>query len=349
MRSQGHGAPAPQPVGASGQLGQEQTLPRAEDLLSRYGVGLGRSGGAPHGGTRLVSAHLPQVFSRQDCGSTETISEAPGAYGSRSRSNAARSVTYETASALASRSSPEVGVVERHVPGQSDPALSPNLLPMVGSCVSSGRSALSQGFQACCGFYRCFCHGVGGHVQRACSLGSVDGAPAALAHQLPRVASSTLSLVSPQGASQTQARTGPYGQHCDRCVYQPTRWSTLPSYVATRLPPPPMESEASEVASRHSCSRGAQPCGRLAFTAASPAGRMATPSPGGSADLECLWSRTGRPVCLSRHDPLPVVLLPVRGDPRHGRPGSQLAPGPAQVCVSPSEPSCTDSVQGQGG
>ncbi len=46
---------------------------------------------------------------------------------------------------------------------------------------------------------------------------------------------------------------------------------------------------------------------------------------------------------------MPAVLLPVRGDPRHGRAGTQLASGPTQICVSPSEPSRTDPVQGQGG
>ncbi|CAM4674132.1 unnamed protein product [Leuciscus chuanchicus] len=34
---------APQPAGPSGQLGKEQTRPRAEDLFSRYGVGFGRT------------------------------------------------------------------------------------------------------------------------------------------------------------------------------------------------------------------------------------------------------------------------------------------------------------------
>ncbi len=41
----------------------------------------------------------------------------------------------------------------------------------------------------------------GGHVQRACSVGSVDGASAALAHQLPPVASSTSCAGLPQGAA----------------------------------------------------------------------------------------------------------------------------------------------------
>ncbi len=39
-RSQGLGAPAPQPVGASGQLGKKQALPCAENLYSRCGVRL---------------------------------------------------------------------------------------------------------------------------------------------------------------------------------------------------------------------------------------------------------------------------------------------------------------------
>ncbi len=38
MRSQGPGASAPQPVGASGQLGKEQALPCAENLFSWCGV-----------------------------------------------------------------------------------------------------------------------------------------------------------------------------------------------------------------------------------------------------------------------------------------------------------------------
>ncbi len=48
VRSQGPGAPAPQPVGASGQLGKGQALPRAEKLFSQYGVRLGECGGASH-------------------------------------------------------------------------------------------------------------------------------------------------------------------------------------------------------------------------------------------------------------------------------------------------------------
>ncbi len=73
--------------------------------------------------------------------------------------------------------------------------------------------------------------------------------------------------------------------HCDRCIHQPTRWSTLPSYVATRPPPPPMESEASEVASCHSHSGLAQLGSRRAVTSCAPR-RVETPSPAGPAYWE---------------------------------------------------------------
>ncbi len=78
VRSQGLGALAPQPVGASGQLGKEQALPCAENLFSRCGVRLGEYDGTPHGGTCPSSAELPEFLQRQECGTTETVSEAPG-------------------------------------------------------------------------------------------------------------------------------------------------------------------------------------------------------------------------------------------------------------------------------
>ncbi len=63
-RSQGLGATAPQPVGASGQLGKEQALPCAENLFSRCGVRLGEYDGTLHGGTRPSSAELPEFLQR---------------------------------------------------------------------------------------------------------------------------------------------------------------------------------------------------------------------------------------------------------------------------------------------
>ncbi len=340
---------APQPVGASGQPGKEQTLPYAEDLFSRHGVGLGQPHSTSLRGACSVNAEMPGVSPAQEGGSTETFSEAPGAYGILSRYHAARVASYETASALAPRPSPEMGMAPRHIPGLTHPVLPSHLQPMVGPCLSSGRSSPRASIQACCCFNRRLCHGLGGHVQRARSRGALDRAPAAVAYQLPRVAGSMACSAPLQNAATREAYTGPPGQHCDRCVHQPPGRSTLPSHVATRPPSPPLESEASEVASRRSCPRRAQSCSRRALTSARPSGRMATPPRGTPADLETLQGRSGRPVCLPGHVPLPVVFLPVRGDPRYRCAGMQLASGLTQICVSPSEPSRTDPVQGQGG
>ncbi len=112
--------------------------------------------------------------------------------------------------------------------------------------------------------------------------------------------------------------------------------------------PPPLESEASEVPSCHPHPRSVQSGSRRAVSS-STSRRVETPSPGGSADLGTVRSCSGRPVCISRNHPLPRVLLPNRGNARHGCTGTQLAPGPAQICVPPSEPTSTDTVQDQGG
>ncbi len=343
MRTQGHGALTPQPVGPSGQLGKEQTLPGAEDLFSRYGVGLGQSDSAPHAGTRSVCVELLEYIQEQDGGTTETVSEAPGAYGGCGGGHAAGAAPYETASTLAPWPSPEVGVAERHAEGPSHSSLPPNLHPVVRPFISSGRSAPGTGLQARCGLHRRLRQGLGGHVQRACSVRGLDGSPTALAHQLPRVAGSTPGLEPSQETLTRRACTSPYRQHGDRCVHQPTRWSTLPSHVTTRPPPPPLESEASEVASRHSYPGLAQPDSRRAVMSCAPR-RMETPSPDGPADLVTFWTRTGRPVRVPRDVALPVVLLPDRWNTRHGCTGTQLAAGPSQICISPSEPSRTDSV-----
>ncbi len=113
-------------------------------------------------------------------------------------------------------------------------------------------------------------------------------------------------------------------------------------------PPPPLESEASEVPSCHPHPRSVQSGSRRAVSS-STSRRVETPSPGGSADLGTVRSCSGRPVCISRNHPLPRVLLPNRGNARHGCTGTQLAPGPAEICVPPSEPTSTDTVQDQGG
>ncbi len=121
------------------------------------------------------------------------------------------------------------------------------------------------------------------------------------------------------------------------------RHLSLPETAPVAHPPsPPLMAE------RHSYPGLAQPDSRRAVTSCAPR-RVETPSPDGPADLATFWSRTGRPVRVPRDVALPVVLLPDRRNTRHGRTGTQLAAGPSQIGVSPSEPSRTDTVQGQGG
>ncbi len=116
-------------------------------------------------------------------------------------------------------------------------------------------------------------------------LGVWTGPQLHLHIKLLRVAGSTPELELSQEALTRQARTGLIGQYCERCVHQPTMWFTLPLHVATCPPSPPLESEASEVDSRHLYSRFAQPDSRRADTSYAPR-RVETPSPDGPADLE---------------------------------------------------------------
>ncbi len=273
-RSQGLGAPASQPVGASGQLGKEQALLCAENLFSRCGVRLGEYDGTPHGGTCPSSAELPEILQRQECGTTETVSEAPGAYGIRSCSHAARIASYETTSALATLPGP--------APRTSVPAY-------------------------CC-HNRCLQHGLGRYMQRAGSLGALDRAPTALAHQLPRAVGSAFSLAAVPATDVGQARASPHGQHCGGLVHQPAGMYTITLHVTARPPSPPLESHAVQVTACGSHPGAAQSCGRRALTTAHIPRRVATPSRDDPADLESIRGSSGRPVCLPRVLPLPAVL-----------------------------------------
>ncbi len=177
---------------------------------------------------RLTKEHAQSVL---NC--SETVSEAPGAYGGGSHATGA--VPYEIASTLAPWPSPEVAWQRGTLWVPSHSGLPPNLHPVVRPFVSSGKSVPETGLQAGCGLHGCLRQGLGGHVQRACSVGGLDGSPTALAHQLPRVAGSTPGLEPSQEVLTRRAGTGPHGQHCNRCVHQPTRWSTLPSQLARHL------------------------------------------------------------------------------------------------------------------
>ncbi len=128
-----------------------------------------------------------------------------------------------------------------------------------------------------------------------------------------------------------------YGQHGDCCIYQLARWFMLLPHVATHLPPPPLESEASGVSS----------CHPRVFNQS----RVALPGEWRlhPQAVQLIWCLSGRSFCISVNRPLPMIQLPIRGNTQHGCTGTQLALGPAQICVSPGEPASTDTVQDQGG
>ncbi len=63
----------------------------------------------------------------------------------------------------------------------------------------------------------------------------------------------------------------------------------------------------------------------------SPERRVATPPPGGPADLGRVRRSSGIPVLLARKLSLPVVLLPVWGNTHYRYTGAQLLPGPSQI------------------
>ncbi len=102
----------------------------------------------------------------------------------------------------------------RHKPGLTHPVLPPHLQPMVGPCFSLGRNSPRASIQACCCFNRRLYHGLGGHVQRACSRRALDRAPAAVAYKLPRVAGSMACSAPLQNAATREAYTGPAKNCC---------------------------------------------------------------------------------------------------------------------------------------
>ncbi len=282
------------------------------------------------------------TFKNRTAAPLKQVSEAPGSYGGCSGGHTAGAALYETASTLAPWPSPEVGVAERHTCGSKSlqPAAKPS--PRGQTLHSFGQECPWNRSPGTLWFTQMPPPRAGGPRSTGLQCRGFGRVPNCTGISTARVAGSTPGLEPSQETLTRRARTGPYGQHCDRCVHQPTRWSTLPSHVATRPPPPPLESEASEVASRHSYSGLAQPdrptsCHELR----SPENGDSIPRR--SSWFATFWTRTG-PVRIPRDVALPVVLLPDRRNTRHGRTGTQLAAGPSQICISPSEPSRTDTV-----
>ncbi len=154
-------------LGLRGQLGKEQSLPCAENLFSQCGVRLGEYDGTSHGGTCPSSAELPDFLQRQECGTTETVSEAPGAYVIRSCSHAARIAALETTSALATLPGPEAGMALWYTASGYHPAVSPLPQPLDGPCLSTGRGTPRTSVLVYCCHNRCLQHGLGHYMQWA--------------------------------------------------------------------------------------------------------------------------------------------------------------------------------------
>lgn len=108
VQSKGPGASAPQSVGASGQLREEQALPCAENLSSWYEVRLSEYYSMSHQRMCPVLPKLPEFLQRQNSDTTETFSEASKTYGNHS--HAARFASYETTSALVTLPCPEMNM-----------------------------------------------------------------------------------------------------------------------------------------------------------------------------------------------------------------------------------------------
>ncbi len=159
------------------------------------------------------------------------------------------------------------------------------------------------------------------------------GPPTALAHKLPRVVGSTPGPEPSQETLTGQARTGPHGhtvtvayinrqgglrfRHMSQLARHLLLWSQkhLRSLRAIHIP-------------------------GLLNRAADELSRAALPGE---------WRLHPQTAQLIERLLIASCLLPDRGNTRHGRTGTQLAAGPPQVCVPPSEPSRTDTVQDQGG
>ncbi len=250
---------------------------------------LGEYEGAPHGRARPISAELPEFLQRQDCGSAETVSEAPGAYGIRSCSHAARIASYVTTSALVALPSPEVGMAPRCTLGEHHTGVSPLLQPLDGPCLSTGRGALRTSVSAYCCHNRCLQHGLGRYMQRAGSLGALDG-PRLLWHI------NCLELLAVHLALR-QFRPLLLGKHVlvrtdnTAAVSYINRMGgyTITPHVTARLPSPPLESHAAQIAARCPHSGGAQSCGRRALTTAHFPGEWRLHP----ETIRLIWSRFG--------------------------------------------------------
>ncbi len=156
----------------------------------------------------------------------------------------------------------------RYTSSEHHPAVSPFPQPLDGPCLSTARGALRTSVPAYCCHTRCLQRGLGHYMQWAGSLGALDRAPTALAHQLPRAVGSASSPTAVLATAVGQAHASPPGQHCGCLVYQPVGRYTITPHVTARPPSPPLESHAFQVTARCPHLGEAQSCGRRALMTA---------------------------------------------------------------------------------
>ncbi|KAI2660848.1 hypothetical protein H4Q32_008522 [Labeo rohita] len=291
----------------------------------------------------FLGVELDSIISAEVCGDTQmqvygppkTGSEASRAHGIRSRGHAAGFDAHETTATLATYSSPEMGMAQRHAPCGHHTVVSQNSQPLDGPCVPTVRSTLGTSVQTHRCHHRCLQDRLGRRLQWASSFRGLDGPRLlwhinclellavllALKRFRPLVQGKHVlvrAVYAPFSCHDSPAISG-YGANTDSGLFGPLTFRAKPT-VWPILCHAKFRSETSGGS-----------------------------TPGGPADLGAIRPGTSRSLCLTGIHPLPVVVRAIRGSPRDRCTGTQLAKEPAQVCVSPSEPHRTDPVQSQGG
>ncbi len=227
---------------------KSKLLPTQRISFLSMEFGFGQTDSAPHTGTRSVSAELLEYVQEQDGGTTETVSEAPGAYGGCSGGHTAGAAPYESIQHWLHGRVPRWAWQSGMLWVQVTPACRQTFTPWSDLSFLRAGVPLEQVSRHAVVYTDASAKGWGATFNGLAVSGVWTGPQLHWHINCLELLAVHLALNRLETLTR-QARTGPYGQHCDRCVHQPTRWSMLPSHVATRPPPPPLELEASEVAS----------------------------------------------------------------------------------------------------
>ncbi len=281
-------------------------------LFSVWSLGFGQSDSAPHAGPRSVGVELLEYIQEQDAAPLKQFQRLLGHMALRRRSRRWGLLHMRPLHTGLHGRVPRLGVAERHAEGPSHSSLPPNLHPVVRPFIPSGRSAPGNRSPARCGLHRRLRQGLGGHVQRACSVRGLDGSPTALAHQLPRVAGSTPGLEPSQETLTRRACTSPYGQtrrplrtSTDKVVYAPVACHNSPTHLLLWS-----RKHLRSLRAIHINPGLAQPDRADELSRAALPGEMETPSPDGPADWRRFGLAPGRLFRVPRDVALPVVLTP---------------------------------------